>query len=224
MRHYIIITLSSSIFETCFLLLLFFSLLLNCSLFTVSPNGSFHMVCTAIYPWHHSRRLFRPITMQCSDTGALLWTAWRTRMPQLNGNIHRTYGILGYFFYLSVYPSIQFVICTCPLYENKLCFLLSTNIRGVCFLNDLEFFLSSHSRRALDLSLALITAANIRTMMKELLAFLSTCPLELRSNTASGIFNTAERYRYITKHSPCTCATDCHAPGSLWISLTVHRA
>ncbi|XP_017326855.1 AP-1 complex subunit gamma-like 2 [Ictalurus punctatus] len=53
---------------------------------------------------------------------------------------------------------------------------------------------ASVKRRALQLSLALVTAANIRTMMKELLAFLSTCPPELRSNTASGIFNTAERY------------------------------
>ncbi|KAM9500755.1 AP-1 complex subunit gamma-like 2 [Clarias gariepinus] len=53
---------------------------------------------------------------------------------------------------------------------------------------------ASVKRRALELSLALVTAANIRTMMKELLAFLSTCPPELRANTASGIFNTAERY------------------------------
>ncbi|MCI4377945.1 hypothetical protein PGIGA_G00209270 [Pangasianodon gigas] len=53
---------------------------------------------------------------------------------------------------------------------------------------------ASVKRRALELSLALVTAANIRTMMKELLAFLSTCPPELRASTASGIFNTAERY------------------------------
>ncbi|XP_058251719.1 AP-1 complex subunit gamma-like 2 [Hemibagrus wyckioides] len=53
---------------------------------------------------------------------------------------------------------------------------------------------ASVKRRALELSLALVTAANIRSMMKELLTFLSTCPPELRSNTASGIFNTAERY------------------------------
>ncbi|XP_060729896.1 AP-1 complex subunit gamma-like 2 [Tachysurus vachellii] len=53
---------------------------------------------------------------------------------------------------------------------------------------------ASVKRRALVLSLALVTAANIRSMMKELLAFLSTCPPELRANTASGIFNTADRY------------------------------
>ncbi|KAI5103905.1 AP-1 complex subunit gamma-like 2, partial [Silurus meridionalis] len=53
---------------------------------------------------------------------------------------------------------------------------------------------ASVKRRALDLSLALVTAANIRTMMKELLAFFSTCPPELRSSAASGIFNIAERY------------------------------
>ncbi|ROL55201.1 AP-1 complex subunit gamma-1 [Anabarilius grahami] len=53
---------------------------------------------------------------------------------------------------------------------------------------------TSVKRRALELSLALVSAVNIRSMMKELLIFLSTCPLELRSQTASGIFNAAERY------------------------------
>ncbi|XP_066536589.1 AP-1 complex subunit gamma-like 2 isoform X1 [Hoplias malabaricus] len=53
---------------------------------------------------------------------------------------------------------------------------------------------ASVKRRALELSLALVSAANIRTMMKELLLFLSTCPPELRSHAASGIFNAAERY------------------------------
>uniref|UniRef100_A0A672HSE2 AP-1 complex subunit gamma n=1 Tax=Salarias fasciatus TaxID=181472 RepID=A0A672HSE2_SALFA len=48
--------------------------------------------------------------------------------------------------------------------------------------------------RALELSLALVSASNIRSMMKELLLFLSSCPPELRSQTASGIFNAAERY------------------------------
>uniref|UniRef100_A0A673KQZ1 AP-1 complex subunit gamma n=1 Tax=Sinocyclocheilus rhinocerous TaxID=307959 RepID=A0A673KQZ1_9TELE len=48
--------------------------------------------------------------------------------------------------------------------------------------------------RALELSLALVSAVNIRSMMKELLIFLSTCPPELRSQTTSGIFNAAERY------------------------------
>lgn len=49
------------------------------------------------------------------------------------------------------------------------------------------------SSRALDLSLALVSASNVRSMMKELLTFLSTCPPDLRAQTASGIFNAAER-------------------------------
>lgn len=53
---------------------------------------------------------------------------------------------------------------------------------------------TSVKRRALELSLALVSAANIRLMMKELLIFLSTSPVELRSQAASGIFNAAERY------------------------------
>ncbi|XP_053185722.1 AP-1 complex subunit gamma-like 2 [Scomber japonicus] len=53
---------------------------------------------------------------------------------------------------------------------------------------------ASVKRRALELSLALVSASNIRSMMKELLLFLSSCPPELRSNAASGIFNAAERY------------------------------
>ncbi|XP_035392092.1 AP-1 complex subunit gamma-like 2 [Electrophorus electricus] len=53
---------------------------------------------------------------------------------------------------------------------------------------------ASVKRRALELSLALVSATNIRTMMKELLVFLSTCPPELRAHTASGIFIAAERY------------------------------
>uniref|UniRef100_H3CR83 AP-1 complex subunit gamma n=1 Tax=Tetraodon nigroviridis TaxID=99883 RepID=H3CR83_TETNG len=53
---------------------------------------------------------------------------------------------------------------------------------------------ASVKRRALDLSLALVSASNVRSMMKELLTFLSTCPPDLRAQTASGIFNAAERY------------------------------
>lgn len=53
---------------------------------------------------------------------------------------------------------------------------------------------ASVKRRALELSLALVSAVNIRSLMKELLLFLSCCPPELRSHTASGIFNAAERY------------------------------
>ncbi|KAK9539384.1 hypothetical protein VZT92_004494 [Zoarces viviparus] len=53
---------------------------------------------------------------------------------------------------------------------------------------------ASVKRRSLELSLALVSASNIRSMMKELLLFLSSCPPELRSHAASGIFNAAERY------------------------------
>ncbi|XP_037131594.1 AP-1 complex subunit gamma-like 2 [Syngnathus acus] len=53
---------------------------------------------------------------------------------------------------------------------------------------------ASVKRRALDLSLALASASNIRSMMKELLMFLSSCPPELRAETTSGIFYAAERY------------------------------
>ncbi|XP_041848871.1 AP-1 complex subunit gamma-like 2 [Melanotaenia boesemani] len=53
---------------------------------------------------------------------------------------------------------------------------------------------ASVKRRALELSLALVSASNIRSMMKELLIFLSSCPPELRAHAASGIFNAAERY------------------------------
>ncbi|XP_059200625.1 AP-1 complex subunit gamma-like 2 [Centropristis striata] len=53
---------------------------------------------------------------------------------------------------------------------------------------------ASVKRRALELSLALVSASNIRSMMKELLLFLSSCPPELRSHATSGIFNAAERY------------------------------
>uniref|UniRef100_A0A7N8WJV9 AP-1 complex subunit gamma n=1 Tax=Mastacembelus armatus TaxID=205130 RepID=A0A7N8WJV9_9TELE len=45
---------------------------------------------------------------------------------------------------------------------------------------------ASVKRRALELSLALVSASNIRSMMKELLLFLSSCPPELRSQAASG--------------------------------------
>uniref|UniRef100_A0A1A8NM85 AP-1 complex subunit gamma n=1 Tax=Nothobranchius rachovii TaxID=451742 RepID=A0A1A8NM85_9TELE len=53
---------------------------------------------------------------------------------------------------------------------------------------------ASVKRRALELSLALVSASNIRSMMKELLVFLSSCPLELKAQAASGIFIAAERY------------------------------
>ncbi|KAM4551411.1 AP-1 complex subunit gamma-like 2 isoform 1-T2 [Odontesthes bonariensis] len=53
---------------------------------------------------------------------------------------------------------------------------------------------ASVKKRALELSLALVSASNIRSMMKELLLFLSSCHPELRAQAASGIFNAAERY------------------------------
>ncbi|KAM6948393.1 AP-1 complex subunit gamma-like 2 [Aplochiton taeniatus] len=53
---------------------------------------------------------------------------------------------------------------------------------------------ASVKRRALELSLALVSAVNVRSLMKELLLFLTSCPPELRAHTTSGIFNAAERY------------------------------
>ncbi|XP_077470890.1 AP-1 complex subunit gamma-like 2 isoform X1 [Stigmatopora argus] len=53
---------------------------------------------------------------------------------------------------------------------------------------------ASVKRRALDLSLALVSASNIRSMMKELLVFLCSCPPDLRAEAASGIFHAAEKY------------------------------
>ncbi|KAM9322033.1 AP-1 complex subunit gamma-like 2 [Pholidichthys leucotaenia] len=53
---------------------------------------------------------------------------------------------------------------------------------------------ASVKRRALELSLALVSASNIRSMMKELLLFLSSCSPELKGQAASGIFIAAERY------------------------------
>ncbi|XP_063074594.1 AP-1 complex subunit gamma-like 2 isoform X2 [Engraulis encrasicolus] len=53
---------------------------------------------------------------------------------------------------------------------------------------------ASVQRRALELSLALVSAVNIRSLMKELLLFLSSCPVDLRSHTTSGIFLAADRY------------------------------
>ncbi|KAL2097143.1 hypothetical protein ACEWY4_006350 [Coilia grayii] len=53
---------------------------------------------------------------------------------------------------------------------------------------------ASVQRRALELSLALVSAVNIRSLMKELLLFLSSCPPDLRAHTTSGIFLAADRY------------------------------
>lgn len=100
--------------------------------------------------------------MQCSGTGELLWTAWKTKTPRWNG----------------------------------ICFI-NKNIRDDRSMQQMQLqwsLLLFVFSRALELSLALVSAANIRLMMKELLIFLSTSPVELRSHTASGIFNAAERY------------------------------
>ncbi|XP_012589513.1 PREDICTED: AP-1 complex subunit gamma-like 2 isoform X3 [Condylura cristata] len=53
---------------------------------------------------------------------------------------------------------------------------------------------ASLSRRALELSLALVNSSNVRAMMKELQAFLETCAPELRADCASGILLAAERF------------------------------
>ncbi|XP_050774922.1 AP-1 complex subunit gamma-like 2 isoform X1 [Gopherus flavomarginatus] len=49
-------------------------------------------------------------------------------------------------------------------------------------------------RRALDLSLALLSGANIRTMAQELLGFLETCPPAMKPPCASGLLLAAERF------------------------------
>uniref|UniRef100_A0A668AH30 AP-1 complex subunit gamma n=1 Tax=Myripristis murdjan TaxID=586833 RepID=A0A668AH30_9TELE len=65
---------------------------------------------------------------------------------------------------------------------------------GFLFLFPLLISSSPLLSRALELSLALVSAVNIRSMMKELLLFLSSCPPELKAQAACGIFNAAERY------------------------------
>ncbi|KAG8509406.1 AP-1 complex subunit gamma-like 2 [Galemys pyrenaicus] len=53
---------------------------------------------------------------------------------------------------------------------------------------------ASLSRRALELSLALVNSSNVRAMTKELQDFLETCPPDLRADCASGILLAAERF------------------------------
>ncbi|KAM6181407.1 AP-1 complex subunit gamma-like 2 isoform 2-T2 [Erethizon dorsatum] len=53
---------------------------------------------------------------------------------------------------------------------------------------------ASLSRRALELSLALVNSSNVRAMTQELQAFLESCPSELRADCASGILLAAERF------------------------------
>ncbi|XP_029422689.1 AP-1 complex subunit gamma-like 2 isoform X2 [Nannospalax galili] len=53
---------------------------------------------------------------------------------------------------------------------------------------------ASLSRRALELSLALVNSSNVRAMTQELQAFLESCPPDLRADCASGILLAAERF------------------------------
>ncbi|XP_068953980.1 AP-1 complex subunit gamma-like 2 isoform X2 [Petaurus breviceps papuanus] len=53
---------------------------------------------------------------------------------------------------------------------------------------------ASLSRRALELSLALVNSSNIRSMTQELQGFLESCPVDLRADCASGILLAAERF------------------------------
>uniref|UniRef100_A0A5F4VU63 AP-1 complex subunit gamma n=1 Tax=Callithrix jacchus TaxID=9483 RepID=A0A5F4VU63_CALJA len=53
---------------------------------------------------------------------------------------------------------------------------------------------ASLSRRALELSLALVNGSNVQAMMQELQAFLKSCPPDLRADCASGILLAAERF------------------------------
>ncbi|XP_058396889.1 AP-1 complex subunit gamma-like 2 isoform X3 [Diceros bicornis minor] len=53
---------------------------------------------------------------------------------------------------------------------------------------------ASLSRRALELSLALVNSSNVRAMMQELQGFLQSCPADLRADCASGILLAAERF------------------------------
>ncbi|KAM9070529.1 AP-1 complex subunit gamma-like 2 isoform 4-T5 [Sarcophilus harrisii] len=53
---------------------------------------------------------------------------------------------------------------------------------------------ASLSRRALELSLALVNSSNIRSMTQELQGFLESCPADLRADCASGILLAAERF------------------------------
>ncbi|EMP30582.1 AP-1 complex subunit gamma-like 2 [Chelonia mydas] len=71
--------------------------------------------------------------------------------------------------------------------SNPFLQVLAVNILG-------RFLLSRdrNIRRALDLSLALMTGATVRTMTQELLGFLETCPLAMKPPCASGLLFAAE--------------------------------
>nr|XP_002131404.2 AP-1 complex subunit gamma-1 isoform X2 [Ciona intestinalis] len=49
-------------------------------------------------------------------------------------------------------------------------------------------------RRAMELCFALVNHSNVRGTMRELLSFLSRCPLDFKSDCSSGIFTAAEKY------------------------------
>ncbi|CAK7316950.1 AP-1 complex subunit gamma-like 2 [Vulpes lagopus] len=53
---------------------------------------------------------------------------------------------------------------------------------------------ASLSRRALELSLALVNSSNVRAMTQELQSFLESCSPDLRADCASGILLAAERF------------------------------
>ncbi|XP_041092676.1 AP-1 complex subunit gamma-like 2 [Polyodon spathula] len=71
--------------------------------------------------------------------------------------------------------------------------LVQTDL-SACVSLSLSLSPSLSLRKALDLSLALVNAHNVRSMMKELLPFLDNCPPELRSDCASGVFLAAEKF------------------------------
>ncbi|XP_022409182.1 AP-1 complex subunit gamma-like 2 isoform X2 [Delphinapterus leucas] len=52
----------------------------------------------------------------------------------------------------------------------------------------------SLSRRALELSLALVNSSNVQAMIQELQGFLESCPPDLQADCASGILLAAERF------------------------------
>uniref|UniRef100_H2ZPK1 AP-1 complex subunit gamma n=1 Tax=Ciona savignyi TaxID=51511 RepID=H2ZPK1_CIOSA len=49
-------------------------------------------------------------------------------------------------------------------------------------------------RRAMELCFALVNSTNVRGTMRELLLFLSRCPIDFKSDCSSGIFTAAEKY------------------------------
>ncbi|KAL4630275.1 AP-1 complex subunit gamma-1 isoform X2 [Arapaima gigas] len=62
-------------------------------------------------------------------------------------------------------------------------------------LKDLDVLCSCvFSRRAMELSFALVNGNNIRGMMKELLYFLDSCDPEFKADCASGVFLAAEKF------------------------------